>query len=153
MKNILKIFFVALAMTFSLSSCRDDAGIPDHGPVTHPQENVQGTYNGEWTRSEIGSDELISGVGSLVFTPGEYNYVTSITAKCAELEIDMTSVANVTPGGEGYFFTNTQAVNGFGAVFSGSIKKSDNTVWLSFKKTVKIGIKSRTYIYTFIGSK
>lgn len=153
MKNIFKILFVATALTFSLTSCRDNAGIPDHGPVVHPQEDVKGTYNGDWTRSEVGTTDEIGGSGYLVFTPGDVNYVTSIAANCTDLEIDMESVANITPGGEGYFFNNTQATNGFGAVFSGSINKSDNTVWLSFKKTVKVGIKARTYIYTFNGKK
>lgn len=162
MKNILTVLFVALAMSFSLSSCRDNAEIPDHGPVTHPQEEVQGTYNGEWTRSEVGVDEIISDHGTLVFSPSEYNYVTSITATSVSLDLDvstkdvdlsMTTLANITPGAEGYIFSNTQAVNGFGTVFSGSVKKSDNTVWLSFKKSVKSGIKTRTYTYTFNGTK
>ena len=162
MKNILTILFVAFAISFSLSSCRDNAGIPDHGPVTHPQEDVQGTYKGEWTRSEVGSDVILSDAGSLVFSPSEYNYVTSITASSESLDLDVsstvvdltiTSLANITPGAEGYIFNNTETVNGFGAAFSGSIKKSDNTVWLSFKKSVKSGIKTRTYTYTFNGTK
>lgn len=153
MKNIFKALFVAIAMTFSLSSCRDNAEIPDHGPVVHPQVDVQGTYNGDWTKSELGTENVETGIGSLVFTPSEENYVTNIQATCATLAIDQTSAANISPGGEGYFFSNTLAENGFGAVFRGSVKKSDNTVWLSYKKTIKQGIKSRTYIFTFNGTK
>ena len=153
MKNIFKLLFVVLTMTLSLSSCRDNAEIPDHGPIVHPQEDVQGTYTGEWTKTEAGSTNVETGSGSLVFAPSDINYVTNVTVSCPDLDLNLSSVANIAPGGEGYFFSNTVKTNGFGAEFSGSVKKSDNTVWLAFKKTVKVGIKSRTYTYTFNGKK
>ena len=151
MKNIIKGLFLAATMIFSLSSCRDDAEIPDRGAVAHPQEDVKGTYTGTWTRQEFGTENVSTAAGTAEFAPTDANYVTDITIKCDEMSIDLTSVANITPGGEGYFFHNTVATNGFGAIFQGKINKSDMSVWISFKKTVREGRKTYTYIYDFNG--
>lgn len=151
MKNIFKILLPVIAMVFSLSSCDGDAEIPDRGPVAHPQEETKGTYVGEWSRQEFGQDEIQYAQGSAVFAPGDANYITTITASCPDFAIDLTSNANITVGGEGYMFHNPVATNGFGAIFQGTIKKSDMSVWLSFKKTVKDGRKTKTYIYGFNG--
>lgn len=151
MKNIVKGLILAATLVFSLSSCREDAEIPDRGSIAHPQDDVQGTYTGTWTRQEYGTDNVSTANGTAVFTPSDSNYVTDITISCAEMSIDFTSVANITPGGEGYMFHNPVATNGFGAIFQGTIKKSDMSVWLSFKKTVREGRKTYTYIYDFNG--
>ncbi len=151
MKNKIKGLLLFTTTVFSLAANREDAEIPDHGPVTQPQEEIKGTYTGEWTRQEEGTDNVTTAPGTAVFTPADANYTTTITAKCDDMSIDMTSVANITPGGEGYMFHNTVATNGFGAIFQGTVKKSDMSVWFSFKKTVREGRKTYTYIYDFNG--
>lgn len=155
MKNIFKILLPAVAMIFSLSSCDGDAEIPDRGPVAHPQEETKGIYTGEWTRSYEENLETISATsaGTAEFIPGDANYVTSIAISCAEFDIDLQSNANISLGGEGYMFHNTVNTNGFGAVFQGTIRKSDMSVWLTYKKTVKEGRKSVTYTYVFNGKR
>ena len=65
----------------------------------------------------------------------------------------MSAVANIAPGGPGYMFSNVNKDgNGFGTEFSGRINKGDMSIYLTYKKTVKISaIKSATYTYTFNG--
>ena len=144
---------MALVMACTLSACRDNAEIPDHGPVVHPQEDAKGLYVGDWTIEEAGSPDVRILPGTMELTPSEYNNVTNVTVKCEEEKIDLTSGANITPGGEGYFIANGVKTNGFGAEFSGAVNKSDWSAWIRFKKTVKVGIKSRTYTYTFNGKR
>lgn len=153
MKNIIKCLCLAFSLMLSMASCRDDAETPDRGPVTHPQEEVKGVYFGQWSRQQEGKDEISYASGTLEFTPAENNYVTNVIVKCSEFNIDMASVANIAPGGVGYMFSNVNKDgNGFGAIFYGTVDKSDMSVNISYKKTVKINpIKSATYVYTFNG--
>ena len=151
MKNIFKILFPAIAMILSLASCDGDAEIPDRGPVTNPQEMTKGTYTGDWSRQEFGTENFTYSSGTVELTPGDANYVTNISVSCPDFEIDLSAAANITPGGQGYMFHNPIATNGFGAIFQGTIRESDMSLWLTFKKTVKEGRKTITYIYTFNG--
>lgn len=153
MKNIFKTLFLSTAMIFALASCDGDAEIPDRGPVAHPQEETKGTYTGDWTREEVGVEGMTTTTGSASMTPGTDDYVTNIAISCPDFGIDMTSAANITPGGEGYMFHNPVATNGFGAIFQGTIKKEDMSIWLSYKKTIKEGRKNHTYIYNFYGKR
>ncbi|MDE6342346.1 MAG: hypothetical protein K2K93_08515 [Muribaculaceae bacterium] len=156
MKNIIKTLFMAVVMACTLTACRDNAEIPDHGPVVHPQEDAKGLYVGEWTIEEVGSPDVKTEPGTMELTPSEYNYVTIVNVKCEAQNIDLTSAANITPGGEGYLISNGSASNGFGekdAQFSGAVNKSNWSGWIRFKKNVKVGIKNRTYFYTFNGKR
>ena len=158
MKNIIKAIFVAVAMTFSLSSCRDNASEPDHGPVTHPQEETKGTYVGEWSKTENGA-EVGTSEGKLELSPSDANYVTNLTASCTSLSLDMSFPANIFPGGEGYKFYNTEASSNnigseLGGYCMGDIKKSDNSIKVTIKYTLQVTkLKKRTDVYTFVGTK
>ncbi|MDE6017896.1 MAG: hypothetical protein K2G85_03680 [Muribaculaceae bacterium] len=160
MKNIIKAIFVAVAMTFSLSSCRDNASEPDHGPVTHPQEEAKGTYEGEWSKTENGN-EVGTSMGTLVLSPSDVNYVANLAASCPALSLDMSFPANIFPGGEGYRFYNTEAGAGGNNIGSeqggycmGAIKKSDNSISVTIKYTFNVTkLKKQTDVYTFVGTK
>lgn len=143
--------FLASLLALFLSACEKDAELAYSGPVTHPQEEVKGTYNGEWTRQELGKEDILTSSGTVTFTPGEENYVAYIGVECAQFDLSMTSITNIAPGAQGYIFYNTSSSNGFETIFRGDIKKADMSVDLSFKKTVKEGRKSYTYIYSFHG--
>ncbi len=151
MKNLIKGMFIASVLALFLSACDKDADVPYSGPVTHPQEEEKSTYSGDWSRQEVGKEEVLLGKGTVTFTPAEDNYVTNIEVKCTDFSLDMSSIANIAPGAQGYIFYNTSSSNGFETIFSGDIKKTDMSVDLSFKKTVKEGRKSYTYLYTFNG--
>lgn len=153
MKNIIKGMFLASVLALFLSACEKDAELPYSGPVTHPQEEVKGTYSGQWSREEVGKGEVLNNAGTVTFTPTDQNYVANIEVKCAEFNLDMTSITNIAPGAQGYIFYNTSSSNGFETIFSGDVKKADMSVNLSFKKTVKEGRKSYTYLYTFSGKR
>ena len=143
--------FLASILAFFLSACEKDAELPYSGPVTHPQEEVKGTYSGDWSRQEVGKEDIVYGRGSVTFSPAEDNYVAYIDVACEDFSLNMRSITNIAPGAQGYIFYNTSATNGFETIFSGDIKKADMSVDLSFKKTVKEGRKSYTYLYSFHG--
>lgn len=143
--------FLASVLAFFLSACEKDAELPYSGPVTHPQEEVKGTYSGDWSRQEVGKEDILYAKGTVTFSPAEDNYIAYVGVMCSDFNLDMTSIANIAPGAQGYIFYNTSSTNGFETIFSGDIKKIDMSVDLSFKKTVKEGRKSYTYLYTFHG--
>ncbi len=144
---------MALVMVCCLPACRDNAEIPDHGPVVQPQEEAKGIYNGEWTRTDVKTGVVVTGAGTLEITPSEYNYVANISVKCDDMKLDRSAPANITPGGQGYQFSNPEASNSLGNIFIGDIKKSDMSAFMTFKITVKEGRASNTYLYVFNGKR
>lgn len=144
---------MVVVMACTLPACRDNAEIPDHGPVVHPQEEAKGLYVGEWTKVEQGVENVETAPGTMELTPSEYNYVTNVAVKCEEFKLDLTSTANITPGGLGYQINNGVKTNGFGVEFAGGVNKSDMSGWIQFKQTVKVGLKNKVYIYSFNGKR
>lgn len=153
MKNLINVLSLAFLMVLSLSSCRNDAEIPSSGSVTHPQEDCKGVYMGEWSRQLVGEENFITASGTITFTPSTENYITDVNVKCQDLNLDLTSKANIAPGAEGYIFYNSLKDNGFGTIFSGKIDKADMRVNIQFKLSVKEGRKVYTYIYKFNGNR
>lgn len=144
---------MTFVMVCCLPACRDNAEIPDHGPVVHPQEEAKGIYTGEWTRTDEGTGIVTTASGTMELTPSEYNYVANVSVKCAEINLDLSAPANITPGGQGYQFSNPEKDNPLGAIFVGDIKKSDMSAFMTFRLTVKEGRKTYTYLYVFNGKR
>lgn len=143
---------MALMMCVCLTSCRDDAELPDRGPVTHPQIETAGVYTGTWTRLNTLTDTEEVVPGTISLKAGENNYVTEITLKADGIDLDRTALANIAPGGVGYVFQNTMPTNPIGNIFNGSITK-DFEIDIFFKITIKEGRKTTTYKYSFTGKR
>lgn len=143
---------MTIMMCVFLTSCRDDAELPDRGPVMHPEIETAGIYSGTWTRvnTTTNEEEVVS--GTMTLKAGDKNYVTEINIKADELKLDLTAMANITPGGKGYMYQNTATDNPFGNRFSGNIT-NDFQIDLFFKITITEGRKKTTYEYSFIGER
>lgn len=152
MKTIIKGLFMAIMMCVCLTSCRDDAELPDRGPVTHPEVETAGVYSGTWTRLNTSTDAEEVVPGTMTLKAGDKNYVTEINIKADDISLDLTAMANIAPGGVGYVFQNTMSTNPIGNIFNGSITK-DFEIDMFFKVTIKEGRKTTTYKYSFTGKK
>lgn len=152
MKSIIKGLFMTLMMCVCLTSCRDDAELPDRGPVVHPEIETAGVYSGIWTRVNTTTNVEDVVPGTMTLTAGDKAYVTEINIKADDIKLDLTSVANIAPGGPGYMYQNTMKTNPFGNIFSGNITK-DFEIDIFFKVTTKEGRKSITYRYSFKGKR
>lgn len=153
MKTIFKTMLLALAVSFTFAACSDDEdGVTNPGTPSNPEIESAGVYSGTWSRSLIGSaDEPKAAEGTLTLAAGENAYITNVTAVCAELNVDYTSIANITPAFAFYNNVATSAENGFGVTFNG--KADGMTATISFTKTVKEGRKTYNYKYSFEGTK
>lgn len=153
MKNILKTMLLAFAVCLTFTACSDDEdGVANPGTPVHPEIESAGEYAGTWTRSLMGStDEPVTADGTLTFTATENAYVTSVTALCADLSVDYSSIANITPAFAFYNNVNTDPANTFGVKFSGTA--TGTTATILFVKTVKEGRKTYNYRYEFAGTK
>ncbi|MDE5996821.1 MAG: hypothetical protein K2G77_01265, partial [Muribaculaceae bacterium] len=110
-------------------------------------------YTGEWSRQLVGEENITTASGTITFTPSTENYITDINVKCQDLNLDLTSKANIAPGAEGYIFYNSLKDNGFGTIFSGTIDKADMRISIQFKLSIKEGRKTYTYNYKFTGTR
>lgn len=151
MKTIIKGLFMTIMMCVFLTSCRDDAELPDRGPVMNPEIETAGVYSGTWTRRNTTTDTEEVVPGTMTLTAGS-TYVTTINIKADGLQLDLTSPANIAPGGKGYMYQNTKNDNPFGNIFSGNITK-DFQIDIFFKITIKDGRKTTTYEYSFVGKR
>lgn len=153
MKNILKYMFLAFTACLVFTACNDDEdGVTNPGAPTNPEIETAGVYSGTWSRALLGStDEPTTATGTLTFEAAEVAYLTNVTADCAALSVNYSSVANITPNYAFYNNIGASATNGFGVAFSGDIK--NNVATISFTKTVREGHKKYNYNYTFEGSK
>lgn len=152
MKSIIKGLFMTIMMCVFLTSCRDDAEFPDSGPVMNPEIETAGVYTGTWTRVNTTTNEEEVVPGTMTLKAGNSAYVTEITIQSTDLNLDLTAMANITPGGKGYMYQNTMTDNPFGNRFSGNITK-DFQIDIFFKVTITEGRKKTTYEYSFVGKK
>lgn len=122
MKNIFKVLSIAL-LGLSFTACVEDIDTPARGPQGNPEKEVTGTYNGTWTvtYTEGTAQTVYTTEGTLAVNPnGDQAFSVMLNAKCniaekPSLDIDLTSVANVTPltSASAYLVFNSVATNGF----------------------------------------
>lgn len=147
MKKILFGLFAILAMT--LTSCKDEAGLPGAGDPVNVAGEVAGVYTGTWSRTlntEPDKPSTAEGTITLTQVDDEF-YVVTVDSKCADLNVDLSAPANINP--RKVFFNSTTTA--YGNSFSGKVV--DNAVSLDFTLTVKEGRKQYIYNYSFSGSK
>lgn len=148
------LFLLAAGMGFT--SCSDD---DEDNPISHsttPEIETAGTYTGTWTKEQVGGDTTTgSGTLTLSATDAEgksTKYVTYVTVKCAEMDLDKSSTANITFANDFYWFNSMTITNGFGTKFNGKIN-ADGSATIAFTLVQKVGRKTYTFNYSFEGKK
>lgn len=118
MKNIFKLL-LTVALCAAFTACKDEVGIPDRGPAGNPEKEAAGVYEGTWTinhNMDNGAQLLDFDVpGTMTLADGGSAYVAEVSVFCkdaalaaADLEIDMTSKANISKNSSnGFYFYNT----------------------------------------------
>ena len=159
MKTLYKSLFFSVALMFGMASCDKD-DIPPTGPQDNAEVLVAGTYVGEWTRVTDGTNETISGPGTITFSVDREKYgnnvsVMTLTSEGVDIGIDdpKTSVCNITILSTGVFtYWNQTAANPFGTTFYGQVD-TDGVATMEYTKTVVEGRRQTKYYYSFIGKK
>lgn len=141
------IAVIALGVLFTACSGDDEV-------ITFDQtagEGIIGEYTGEWLR--ISEGDTARAEGTLSFTKIEGDYLTQVNAVCTTLEINLTSPANVSHANkDNYVFVNNNAGNGFETAFFGRVN-SENTANIQYTKTVRVGRFTKTFNFSFSGTK
>ncbi len=148
MKKILYLMMAVVALSFAAVSCDDD---DDVAFTVSPEEGAAATYVGTYTMWEDGTTDTTYVSGTVVITP-ERSYVANIAWQCADLDLDVASVANISHANDGYVFSNAETGNGIGSAFSGKIDGSGN-IETYFQMVVTVNRKAHTYIYVFNGTR
>lgn len=159
MKTLYKSLFFSVALMFGMTSCDKDE-IPPTGPQDNAEVLVAGTYVGEWTRVTDGTNETISGPGTITFSVDRENYgnnvsVMTLTSESVDIGIadPKTSVCNITILSSGVFtYWNQTAANPFGTTFYGNVDTA-GVATMEYTKTVVEGRRQTKYYYSFVGKK
>ena len=156
MKKIICGMLFLLAAGMGFTSCSDDDDDITISHNTTPEIESAGTYTGTWTKEQVGG-ETSTGTGTLVLsaTDAEGNsekYITYVTVSAADLNLDLSSNANISYANDFYWFSNMNTTNGFGTKFSGKIN-ADGSATISFSLTEKQGRKTYVFNYSFTGKK
>lgn len=153
MEKILRNIFMVMALCCAFTACSDD---DDDNAASVMNQNASaetaGVYSGTWTRTL--NSVPTEAQGTLTLTASDDVYITNVTATCAELDINLSSTANILGVNNEYTFYNTYKDNGFAAEtgFTGTVS-SANEATISFRKVVREGRRTYTYDYTFKGTK
>ena len=153
MKNLLYLIMcVSLCLT-GLASCQDedyDCFSPTNGSNL-PENLVQGTYNGTFTRCT--SSDTASASGTLVLTPSDTAYCVNVAFVSEEFKLDKQVRMNIMPRGNGgYAFEVNTIANAIGQPIIGSID-AEGHISVAFSYKQVSGRKTTTYQYSFSGNK
>lgn len=158
MKAIYKSIFISVALLVGMVSCDKDE-LPPTGPQDNAEKLVAGTYAGVWSRETVGTDEIITGTGSITFSVSDAysNNVSVITLDVSGIDLGIddpkTSVCNISLFSSGVFsYWNMTASNPFGTTFYGKVD-TDGEATMFFNKIIKEGRKEVEYNFSFIGYK
>ena len=160
MKTLYKSLFFGVAMVLGMTACDNNDELPPTGPLDNAEKLVAGTYVGEWTRETDGTDEVITGAGSITFSVDSENYGNNVSVMTLNSDIvdlgvtvPLKTVCNITLLSSGEFtYWNQTSSNPLGVVFYGKVSTS-GVATINFSKTVRDGRKEVKYIYSFSGSK
>lgn len=164
MKKALYSLFAVLILCCNFASCSDDdndAAAPAGNPAA--AEATVGTFSGEWTVTL--DDQIVTTPGTLTFSASETDFVANVAIVSQPVEmqvgtskssqsISATSLTNIAfagPDGTSFRYNNLADGNGLGTNFCGDIKGSTATCMFSLTK--KVGRKSYTFVYRFVGQK
>ena len=156
MKKIICGMLFLLAAGMGFTSCGDD---DEANPISHsttPEIETAGTYNGTWTKEQVGGDTT-TGTGTLTLSATDADgkstkNVTYVTVSCSDMKLEKSSTANISYANDFYWFNNMATTNGFGTKFSGKIN-ADGSATIAFTLVERVGRKTYTFNYTFEGKK
>lgn len=153
MNKILKSLLLFTVMVFTMISCADDPKLADSGKPGNPEKECAGEYTGAFTRTTVGTGDVVDLPGSLSFEAGEDAYITIITIKTDDGSLDKVVSANIFKQSSGaYRFYNETTSNPLGVAFTGAIDEN-GVASISFKINQKQGKKTLTMNYEFFGKK
>lgn len=159
MNKLICRLFLMVAFVGILSSCREDAEIPNHGKAINPEKEVAGTYVGTWTKTmKDNPADCVEAPGSIVLSATDEAYIGTVEVVCDDTSMNFSSFAGTTSRcnviyqtGQ-YSFHNPLATNGLGTIFTGTVSFSGEAT-MTFQQTIKVGRVTYTYVYTFNGTK
>ena len=156
MKKIICGMLFLLAAGMGFTSCSDDDDDITISHSTTPEIASAGTYSGTWTKEQVGG-ETTTAPGTLVLAATDAEgksekYITYVTVSAADLNLDLSSNANISYANDFYWFSNMNTTNGFGTKFSGKIN-ADGSATISFSLTERQGRKTYVFNYSFTGKK
>ena len=109
-----------------------------------------GTYSGTWTRLYEGETTTYS--GTITMAASGTTGVSTLTATCTDVDINITAPVNIAHANYGYSFVNNLAT-AFGTNgIAGHITDTD-ILTASFTLSQKVGKKNYEFVYSFEGKK
>lgn len=157
MKTIFRSIFLCLTLMIGMTACDKD-DIPPTGPQDNAEQLVAGTYVGEWTKTNLSTEAVESGTGSITFSvdPEYGNNVSAMALESSEVELGIdsdTSVCNITRLNSGEFvFYNMVKANPFGMTFTGRVSP-EGVATMEYTKIIRSGRKEVEFTFTFTGRK
>ena len=157
MKAIYKTIFLCLTLMFGISSCSKDE-VPPTGPQDNAEKLAVGTYVGEWSRTNLSTQAVESGAGSIIFSTDEElgNNVSVMTLESTTVDLGVdaaNSVCNIARLNSGELvYYNMVKANPFGMTFQGRISP-EGVATMTYNKIVRSGRKEVEFAYTFSGVK
>lgn len=142
-----------------LTACDDKHDeIPSTGGLDNAEKLVAGTYVGEWTRTNLETNAVETGSGSITFSVDEEkgNNVSVMTVSANGIELGLnedTSVCNITRLSSGDLtYWNYYASNPFGTTFYGKVSP-EGVASMNYNKIVRSGRREVEFVYSFSGRK
>lgn len=159
MKAIFRSILVCFAILVGMTSCDDKhVKMPSNGGLDNAEKLVAGTYVGEWSRTNLSTNAVESGTGSIEFSvdPELGNNVSVMTLKSEGIELGVnadSSVCNITRLSSGVFtYWNVSGSNPFGMTFQGKVSP-EGVATMVYNKIVRSGRREVEFSYTFSGTK
>ena len=159
MKAIFKSIFFCIALVLGMTSCDDKHDkLPATGGLDNAEKLVAGTYVGEWSRTNLSTNAVETGTGSITFSVDEEkgNNVSVMTLSANGIELGVnadTSVCNITRLSNGDFtYWNYSGTNPFGMTFYGKVSP-EGVASMNYNKIVRSGRREVEYLYSFSGRK
>lgn len=158
MKAIFKSIFFCVALVLGMTACDNKDEIPPTGGLDNAEKLVAGTYVGEWSRTNLSTNVVETGSGSITFSVDaeKGNNVSVMTLSSSEVELGVntdTSVCNITRLSTGELtYWNYSANNPFGMTFYGKVSP-EGVATMNYNKIVRSGRKEVEFVYSFSGRK
>lgn len=144
--------FAVLALSLSFTACGSDDDNASTPYSNNPAQAAAGTYNGTWTRYQIGDESTLETAEGSITIEATNTYAGNVTFTSTNFSLSATSPANISFDSDGYTFYNQLTTNPIESKFAGKISQGEN-VAVSFIKSQRVGRKLYEFQYSFIGKK
>ena len=151
-----KLLYIILCIgLLGLWSCNQDEAYDVFNPTTTsgtlPEDVVQGTYAGTFTR--VSSSETASAAGVLSLVPADTAYCVNVHFYSEEFNLDHEVRLNmISRANDTYAFEVNDITNSLAAKIFGTIDANRN-IECEFTYKQRVGRRTTLFNYTFQGSK